>query len=50
MTTAGWLLMSTSITFVMALTGYCFWRVMRTPVTKDHMHAPLDIETNEEEE
>ena len=47
MTLAGWILMLSSVGFVLALTGYCFWRVLRTPVAKDHMHAPLDIDTHE---
>ena len=50
MTSAGWILMFTSIGFVVALTAFCFYRVLSTPVTKDHLHAPLDIDTHEEKE
>lgn len=49
MTAAGWILMLASIGFVVALTAFCFYRVLRTPVTKNHLHAPLDIDTHEEE-
>lgn len=47
MTLAGWCLMLGSVGFVLTLTAYCFFRVLRSPVTKDHLHAPLDIETHE---
>ena len=47
MTFAGWCLMLSSVGFVLILVGYCFYRVLRTPVAKDHMHAPLDIDTHE---
>jgi hypothetical protein len=48
MSLAGWILMSCSVGLVLVLNAYCFWRVLRAPVTKDHLHAPLDIETKEE--
>jgi hypothetical protein len=47
MTAAGWVLMLGSIGFVACLCAFCFHRVLRTPVTKDHLHAPLDIDTHE---
>ncbi len=50
MTVAGWILMLTSVGLVVALNVYCFYRVFKTPVTKDHLHAPLDIETHEKPE
>jgi hypothetical protein len=36
-----------SLSFVAGLVGYCYWRVLRTPKTRDHLHAPLDIDTHE---
>jgi hypothetical protein len=48
MTVAGWILMLCSVGFVVALTFYCFYRVLRVPAAKEHLHAPLDIETHEE--
>lgn len=47
MTAMGWFLMIVSVGSVVTLTVYCFWRVLRTPKTKGHLHAPLDIETDE---
>ncbi len=47
MTSSGWVLMLSSLSFVLCLVSYCFYRVLRTPVAKDHMHAPLDIDTHE---
>jgi hypothetical protein len=47
MTAMGWFLMTVSVGSVVTLTVYCFWRVLTMPKTKGHLHAPLDIETNE---
>ncbi len=47
MTTTGWILMLLSVGGVTTLTAYCFWRVFQVPVAKDHLHAPLDIDTHE---
>lgn len=47
MTTIGWLLMLVSVGTVVTLTAYCFWRVLRTPRAKGHIHAPLEIDTDE---
>ncbi len=48
MTTAGWILMIVSVGSILTLVSYCFYRVLRIPVTKDHLHGPLDIDTHEE--
>jgi len=48
-TTAGWVLMLCSVGFVLTLTVYCFYRVLRTPTPREHMHAPLDIDTKDRE-
>ncbi|MBX3025453.1 hypothetical protein KF840_11170 [bacterium] len=47
MTAMGWFLMIVSVGSVVTLTVYCFWRVLTTPTTKGHLHAPLEIETDE---
>ena len=39
--------MISSVGFVLALTGWCFYRVLRTPAPKEHIHAPLDIDMRE---
>jgi hypothetical protein len=45
MTLAGWILMTASVSAILAFTAYCFYRVLRAPVVRDHLHAPLDIDT-----
>ena len=47
LTVGGWLFMLTSLTFVVVLTAYCFYRVLAKPSATDHMHAPLDIDTHD---
>jgi hypothetical protein len=47
MTTAGWILMLTSCGAVLALVLFCYMRVLRTPASTEHMHAPLDIDTHD---
>ena len=46
MTLAGWILMISSLSFVVGLTTYCFWRVLRSPDER-RLHAPLDIDTKD---
>ena len=47
MTLAGWVMMILSVGFVLSLTIFCFYRVLRTPKTTEHMHAPLEIDTHD---
>ena len=47
MTLYGWIFMLLSCGSVIALTAFCYYRVLRTPSTSDHMHAPLDIDTHD---
>lgn len=47
MTPAGWLVMLLSVGFVLGLTVFCFYRVLRTPKSIEHMHAPLEIDTRD---
>ena len=49
MTPAGWTFMLCSVGFVIALTVFCFYRVLSKPKTTEHMHAPLDINTHDHE-
>lgn len=35
MTVAGWILMTVSVTSILVFTAYCFYRVLRAPLTKD---------------
>lgn len=50
MTAAGWILMTGSIGFVLGLTAFCFFRVLRSNEPGEHLHAPLDIDTHERPE
>ena len=43
----GLLLFILSNVVVLSLTGFCFYRVLTLP--KEHMHSPIDIDTNNEE-
>jgi hypothetical protein len=47
MTAAGWVLMIGSVGGVVAWTAYCFYRVLSAPRVKGHIHAPLEIDTDE---
>lgn len=49
MTTSGWLMMLGSCGFVLCLVGFCYYRVLTTPRTTEHMHAPLDIDTHDQD-
>ncbi|RMF75299.1 MAG: hypothetical protein D6744_13650 [Planctomycetota bacterium] len=49
LTPLGWAFMVASILFVLGLVVYCFSRVLATPDqnSTEHMHAPLDIDTQD---
>ena len=36
-----------SVGFVVGLTAYCFYRVIKKPKSTEHMHAPLEIDTQD---
>ncbi|MBN2327843.1 MAG: hypothetical protein JXR73_11875 [Candidatus Omnitrophica bacterium] len=44
----GWILFIVSNAIVISLVVFCFYRVFTIP--KEHMHAPLDIDTHDMEE
>ena len=50
MTAAGWILMAGSVGFVLGLTAFCFYRVFRSSDPREHVHAPLEIDTGERPE
>ena len=50
MTTHGWILMIVSMGFVVGLFLFCFYRVLTTPKSEEHMHGPLDIDTGDTDE
>ncbi len=47
MTTVGWMLMLTSVSFVLLLTVYCFYKVLTTPDDGQQIHGPLDIKPDD---
>lgn len=47
MTTAGWIFMIGSLSFVVGLTYFCFQRVLAKPSAANHMHSPVDIDTHD---
>lgn len=49
MTTAGWILMLTSCGGVVALTAYCYYRVLTAPSPIERIHAPLEIDTHDKD-
>jgi len=42
MTTAGWIFMISSITFVVLLVSFCYVRVLRKPSVANHLSSPLE--------
>ncbi|MHC5108248.1 MAG: hypothetical protein ACYTHJ_00040 [Planctomycetota bacterium] len=49
MTTAGWVIMITSISAVVALISFCFVKVLGKPSSTDRMHTPLEIDTGDKD-
>ncbi len=47
MTVAGWIIMLSSIGFVVGLLAFCFYRVLRNPAAADRGRAPLDSDTTD---
>lgn len=49
MTTGGWIFMLVSCGSVIGLMGFCYYRVLTRPQTVEHIHAPLDIDTHDQD-
>ncbi len=51
MTLGGWIMMSVSICFVLALSSYCLYRVATLPPADltEHIKSPPDIDTKDTE-
>ncbi len=49
MTPAGWVVMLISCGTVVTLALYCYYRVLATPSSSDHLHAPLEIDTHDQD-
>lgn len=50
MTVPGSVVMIVSIGFVVFLAVFCFYRVITTPKSEEHLHAPLEIDTGDTDE
>jgi hypothetical protein len=46
---AGWAIMIVSVSSVLLLTGYCFYRVLTlpSPVVEEHLKGPMVIDTGD---
>ena len=47
LTAAGWIFMLVSCISMVIWTAWCYWRVLTAPEAAEHMHAPLDIDTQD---
>ncbi len=47
LTTAGAIVMTSSILLVLGLSVFCTIRILREPAPSEHHHAPLDIDTHD---
>jgi hypothetical protein len=43
----GWTVMILSLGFVLSLTIFCFYRVVTSPGTSEHIQDPLEIDTHD---
>jgi hypothetical protein len=46
MSTGGWILMTLGIVGMTGLLAWCFYQIVQHPESTDHLHSPLDIETD----
>jgi len=50
MEVSGWLFLVVSVSSVLALTGFCFFKVLNLPEhEEEELHGPLDIDTRDRE-
>lgn len=49
MTTAGWIFMTASISFVLGLVVFTFYRVLRGPNGAGHIESPTEIYEHDKE-
>ncbi len=50
LTISGAVLMTLSIGMVLALSGYCLWRILSEKRPEKYHHTPLDIDTHDVEQ
>jgi hypothetical protein len=49
MTTTGMAMMVMSNLVIVTLMAYCFWRVLTSPDPEETEHAPLEIDTRDDD-
>lgn len=47
MTIGGWIFMVGSISFVVGLTVFCFYKVLVRPAAANHMTPPAEVNTHD---
>jgi hypothetical protein len=50
MTPAGWIIMTLAVSGITGLLGWCVYKVVSTPGSAEHMHAPTDIDPGDQED
>lgn len=45
MTLGGWIVMLLSVTGATALLVWCFYKVLKTPGSEQHLHGQVDLHT-----
>ncbi len=50
MTTGGWIIMTLAVTGMTSLLAWCVYKVLSTPGSSQHMHAPTDIDPHDQED
>ncbi|MFP4522725.1 MAG: hypothetical protein ACLFQK_11325 [Fibrobacterota bacterium] len=49
MNTGGWIMMLGSVSLVLVLNIFTFWKILSEKDPSEKHHAPLDVETGEED-
>jgi hypothetical protein len=47
MNLGGWILMTLGILGMTGLLIWCFYKIIHTPGSTDHLHSPVDIEPDD---
>ena len=47
LSTGGAVIMILSVSLVLGLNIFCFWRILREPGPAEHHHVPLEIDTQD---
>ncbi len=50
MTTGGWIIMIVAVAGMTGLLAWCVYKVVSTPGSSEHIHAPSDIDPHDSEQ